>query len=144
MVLMYRFRKRNFGFKNLLTDRLINNVLKTFQAGTEDGSVIRFNLHQHGFEFDGFVTRQTSRILSLSWIPKTNFAVAGGIDVLYLVDALKNQVIHRMVPARENKNKETIVWGVTAFRLSLTLLNIKLGYASVKRALIPCNLILFQ
>ena len=59
---------------------------------------------------------QDSRILCVAWHPTDDVIVSGGIDNIRLWSVTSGRALQRMTLARQDKNKETVVWCVQILR----------------------------
>ncbi|XP_052819109.1 U3 small nucleolar RNA-associated protein 4 homolog [Mya arenaria] len=91
-------------------------------AGTEEGCVVLFNTEDGALEYLSRFDSQESRILCLCWHPTEDLIVTGGIDNIRLWSVSSGRAVQRMTLARQDKNKETVVWCV-AFLSDMTIVS---------------------
>ncbi|WAR12485.1 UTP4-like protein [Mya arenaria] len=114
---------------DLTDDWYLEDVVPGKEGRSVEGLVWQGNrlftagLHGNVTEID-LVALQTkeSRILCLCWHPTEDLIVTGGIDNIRLWSVSSGRAVQRMTLARQDKNKETVVWCV-AFLSDMTIVS---------------------
>ncbi|XP_070574797.1 U3 small nucleolar RNA-associated protein 4 homolog [Ptychodera flava] len=90
----------------------VNKSKTHIAAGMEDGCVRLFEITESGLMYDRALSKQDTRVLSLSWHDSESVIVTGSIDNIRIWNVQSGHATQRITLNRKHRNQETIVWNV--------------------------------
>lgn len=88
----------------------INHDQTCLAVGTEDGYINTFSTTEEFLVFEKFFDKQKGRILCIKWDNTGEMIFSGSVDTVRVWNATSGHAIHKMLTARKETKKETIVW----------------------------------
>jgi U3 small nucleolar RNA-associated protein 4 len=88
----------------------INHDQTRLAAGTEDGYINTFFVTNETLIYEKIFDKQKGRILCIKWDITGEMIFSGSVDTLRVWNASSGHAIHKMITARKDSKKETIVW----------------------------------
>ncbi|XP_011497017.1 PREDICTED: cirhin [Ceratosolen solmsi marchali] len=88
----------------------INPDQNRLAVGTEDGYINIFFVTNETLMYEKFFDKQKGRILCIKWDITGEMIFSGSVDTLRVWNASSGHAIHKMITARKDSKKETIVW----------------------------------
>ncbi|OXU18958.1 hypothetical protein TSAR_000015 [Trichomalopsis sarcophagae] len=88
----------------------INRDQTHLAVGTEDGYINTFFITDESLMYEKIFDKQKGRILCIKWDNTGEMIFSGSVDTVRVWNASSGHAIHKMITARKDAKKETIVW----------------------------------
>lgn len=83
---------------------------KKLAAGTDDGCINIFDIHEEELVYSKIMDKQEGRISCISWDTSGDYLITGSVDTIRVWKVSSGHAIHRLLTGRDMNRKETVVW----------------------------------